>query len=110
MSPQVKQSVPAGCYFPQDLLGGEASNQLVRPIDLGLPSFQPERYARGVVSHASISCPPLMSVEPLPNVRDGILVKRLVQAIRYVANMRRCQYVVQRPERVRRWQRLSVEY
>src|SRR5882672_12399960 len=27
---------------------------------LGLPYFQPESYARGVVSHASISCQPLM--------------------------------------------------
>src|SRR4029077_21201930 len=49
-------------------------------------------------------------VEPLPNIRDGILVKRLVQTVRHVADMRRCEYVVQRPERVRRWQRLSVEY
>src|SRR6266850_4447843 len=81
MSPQVKHSIPAGCYFPQDLLGREASKQLVRPIDLGLPYFQPESYARGVVSHASISCQPLMGVEPIPNIRDGILVKRLVQTI-----------------------------
>src|SRR5438552_314330 len=51
-----------------------------------------------------------MGVEPLPNIRDGILVKRLVQTIRHVADMRRGQYVVQRPEGVRRWQRLSVEY
>src|SRR5258706_1440265 len=49
-------------------------------------------------------------VEPLPNIRDGILVKRLVQTIRYVADMRRCQYVVQRAEGVRRRQRLNVEY
>src|SRR5467141_1771751 len=94
MSPQVKQSVPARCYFPQDLLGRKASKQLVRPIDLGLPHFQPESYARGVVSHASISCQPLMGVEPLPDIRDGILVERLVQTIRYVADMRRCQHVV----------------
>src|SRR6266481_1313732 len=51
-----------------------------------------------------------MSVEPLPNIRDGILVERLVKTMRYVADMRRCQYVVQRPEGVRRRQRLSVEY
>src|SRR5882762_10787758 len=51
-----------------------------------------------------------MGVEPLPNIRDGILVERLVKAMRYVAEMRRCQYVVQRPERVRRRQRLNVEY
>src|SRR6478672_11659052 len=51
-----------------------------------------------------------MGVEPLPNIRDGILVERLVKTMRYVADMRRRQYVVQRPERVRRRQRLSVEY
>src|SRR4029077_5220159 len=52
----------------------------------------------------------LMGVEPLPNIRDGILVERLVKTMRYVADMRRRQYVVQRPERVRRRQRLTVEY
>ena len=51
-----------------------------------------------------------MGVEPLPNIRDGILVERLVKTMRYVADMRRCQYVVERPEGVRRRQRLSVEY
>src|SRR6202023_3766734 len=51
-----------------------------------------------------------MGVEPLPNIRDGILVERLVMTIRYVADMRRCQYVVQRPEGERRRQRLNVEY
>src|SRR3984893_1585331 len=51
-----------------------------------------------------------MRVETLPNIRDGILVERLVKAIRYVADMRRCQYVVQRPEGVRCRQRLNVEY
>src|SRR5580693_26039 len=39
-----------------------------------------------------------MAVEPLPNIRDGIFVERLVKTMRYVAEMRRCQYVVQRPE------------
>src|SRR6202521_3964722 len=58
MSPQVKQPVPARCYFPQDLLGRKGSKQLVRPIDLGLPCFQPESYASAVVSHGSISCQP----------------------------------------------------
>src|SRR4029077_21144686 len=48
----------------------------------------------------------LMGVEPLPDIRDGILVERLVKTLRYVADMRRCQYVVQRPEGVRRRQRL----
>src|SRR6202044_2398329 len=52
----------------------------------------------------------IMSVEPRPDIRDGILVERLVETLRYVADMRRCQYVVQRPEGVRRRQRLNVEY
>src|ERR1700719_1171957 len=51
-----------------------------------------------------------MGIEPLPNIRDCILVERLVKAVRYVADMRRCQYVVQRPEGVRWRQRLNVEY
>src|ERR1700674_3064221 len=55
------------------------------------------------------SCRILMGVEPLPNIRDGILVERLVKTMRHVADMRRCQHVVQRPERVRRRQRLNVE-
>src|SRR5580704_15303938 len=52
----------------------------------------------------------LMCVEPLPNIRDGILVERRVKTMRYVADMRRCQYVVQRPEGVRGRQRLNLEY
>src|SRR5216683_1039977 len=52
----------------------------------------------------------LMRVEPLPNIRDGILVERLVKTMRYVPEMWRCQYVVQRPEGVRRRQRFNVEY
>src|SRR5260370_10606862 len=48
--------------------------------------------------------------DPLPNIRDCVLVERLVKAMRNVADMRRCQYVVQRPEGVRRRQRLNVEY
>src|SRR6266478_168351 len=59
MSPQVKQSVSARRYFPQDLLGREASKKLVRPLDLGLPYFQPESYIRAFVSHGSTSCQPL---------------------------------------------------
>src|ERR1700687_3082635 len=51
-----------------------------------------------------------MGVEPLPNIRDGILAEGLVKTVRYVADMRRCKYVVQRPEGVRRRQRLNVEY
>src|SRR6202011_332869 len=52
----------------------------------------------------------LTGVEPLPNIRDGILVEGLVKTLRNIADMRRCQYVVQRPEGVRRRQRLNVEY
>src|SRR5438093_2419957 len=55
-------------------------------------------------------CHLCFGVEPLPNIRDSILVERLVKTMRYVADMRRCQYVVQRPEGVRRRQRLNVEY
>jgi hypothetical protein len=50
-----------------------------------------------------------MRIEPLPDIRYGV-VERLVKTLRYVAQMRRCQYVVQRPEGVRRRQRLNVEY
>ena len=53
---------------------------------------------------------PLMGVEPLPNIRDGIFVKRLVKTLRYVTDMGCCQYVVQRPERVRLRERLNIEY
>src|SRR5260370_3056133 len=52
----------------------------------------------------------VLGVEPLPNIRDGILVERLVKTMRYVADMWRRQYVVQRPEGVIRRQRLNVEY
>src|SRR5882724_54417 len=52
----------------------------------------------------------LMGVEPLPNIRDGILVERLVKTMRYVPDMRRREYVVEGPEGVRRRQRLDVEY
>src|ERR1700722_12327088 len=52
----------------------------------------------------------VLGVEPLPNIRDGIFVERLVKTLRYVTDMGRCQYVPQRPEGVRRRQRLSVEY
>src|SRR6266446_8722892 len=51
-----------------------------------------------------------MGVEPVPNIRHRILVERLVKTMRYVAEMGRCQYVVQRTEGVRRRQRLNVEY
>src|SRR6266446_6466296 len=56
------------------------------------------------------SCRVLIGVEPLPNIRDGILVERLGMTMRYVADMRRREYVVEGPEGVRRRQRLNVEY
>src|SRR5467141_2703713 len=102
MSPQVKQPVSARRYLPQDLVGREDSKKLVRPLDLGL-RFPWLHLLSTTPSH-------LCCVEPLPNIRDGILVERLVKTMRYVADMRRRQYVVQRPERVRRRQRLNVEY
>src|SRR5216684_8543223 len=51
-----------------------------------------------------------MGLEPLLNIRDGLLVERLVKTVGYVGDMRRCQYVVKRPEGVIRRQRLNVEY
>src|ERR1700682_2690101 len=56
------------------------------------------------------SCRVLMGVEPLPNIRDGILVERLVKIMRYVSDMRGREYVVEGPGGVRRRQRLGVEY
>src|SRR6266852_2308731 len=52
----------------------------------------------------------VLGSEPLPNIRDGIFVKRLVKTLRYVTDMRRRQYVVQRSKLVIRRQRLNVEY
>src|SRR5260221_5297655 len=51
-----------------------------------------------------------MGVEPLPNIGDSILVERFVMTLRYVADMRGCQYIVQRPEGVSRRQWLNVKY
>src|SRR5258708_34412787 len=59
--------------------------------------------------HLLSSIPSHLCVEPLPNIRDGILVERLVKTMGYLADMRRCQYVVQRPEGVIRRQRLNAE-
>src|SRR6266849_518713 len=55
MSPQVKKPVPAWRYFPQNLLGREACKKLVRALNLGVPCFQPESYARAFVSHGFVS-------------------------------------------------------
>src|SRR5260370_17487534 len=52
----------------------------------------------------------LEGVEPRAKIGDGMLVERLVKTVRYIADMRGCQYVVQRPEGVIRRQRLNVEY
>src|SRR5260370_41724227 len=43
-------------------------------------------------------------------MRDGFFEEFFVKTIRYVTDMRRCQYVVQRPEGVRGRQWLNVEY
>src|SRR5882762_10869799 len=59
---------------------------------------------------STTSCHLCFGVEPVPNIQDGILIEGLVKTMRYVAQMRRCQYVVQRPEGVGRRQRLNVEY
>src|SRR6267378_4540289 len=83
-------------------------------VDNPIPSVPPVMTATFPSSFLAIvfpcSCRVLMGVEPLPNIRDSILVERLVEAVRYVADMRRCQYVVQRPEGVILGQRLNVEY
>src|SRR4029077_20894999 len=52
----------------------------------------------------------LAIVEPLPNVRNSILIERLVKILRDIGDMRCCQDVVQRPEGGIRGQRLHVEY
>src|SRR5258708_3712312 len=89
----------------------------------GRPWWKPEHSLGAVQDHKELSfllfllllvrlrlcygC--LTGIEPPADIRDGILVERLVKTMRYVADMRRRQYVVQRPERVRRRQRLNVE-
>src|SRR5580700_291648 len=52
----------------------------------------------------------LTVVEPLPNVRNRILIERLVKPLRDIADVRCCQDVVQRPKGVIRRQRLNIEY
>jgi hypothetical protein len=65
MPPQVKKAVPARRYFPENLVGREASKKLVRAINLGVPSFQPESYVRDFASHQFISCKPLRFIRAL---------------------------------------------
>src|SRR5216684_7026402 len=90
--------------------GSQKACPLVR-VALSTPSVR-ELYKRLRFPwlHLLSTIPFHLCVEPLPNVRDGILVERLVKTKRYVADMRCCQYVVQRPEGVRPRQRLDVEY
>src|SRR5580704_2702657 len=52
----------------------------------------------------------LAVVEPLLNVRNRILIERLVKALRDIGDMRCCQDIVQRPEGVIWRQRLNIEY
>src|SRR5712692_8669605 len=86
-------------------LAFELFGHCLSPLLLSWNSLPPMLHARSLKSLRY-----LMGVEPLPNIRDGIPVERLVKTMRYVADMRGCQYVVQRPERMRRKQRLNVEY
>src|ERR1700681_2785296 len=58
MAPQIKQPVSARRYFPQDLLGRQASKKLVRPFGLRLPHLHPEGYIRSFVFHNFISFRP----------------------------------------------------
>src|SRR6266851_9658227 len=50
-----------------------------------------------------------MGVEPLPNIRGGILVERFVKTLRYVTDMGRCQHVILYSEGMRWRQRLNIE-
>src|SRR5580700_2006075 len=52
----------------------------------------------------------LTVVEPLPNVRNRILIERLVKPLRDIADVRCCQDVVQRPEGMIWRQGLNIEY
>ena len=61
-------------------------------------SLESEHRLAGVIGQMVRAAWCLTGFEPLPNSRDGILADRLVKTMRYVARMRRCQYVVQRPE------------
>src|ERR1700733_3177525 len=87
-------SLPGQCLDASETVRSQSVAFLMRLYCCGL----------GALGHG------LVGLEPLPNIRDGILVESLVKTLRYVADMRRCQYVVQRPEGVRRRQRLNVEY
>src|SRR4029077_2378065 len=72
------------------------------------PPHSPAMFLLLVKLRSCYGC--LMGVEPLPDIRDGILVERLVKTVRYVADMRRGQDVFQRPEGVIRRQGLDVEH
>src|SRR5580698_10195266 len=49
-------------------------------------------------------------VEPLPNVRNRILIERLVKPLRDIGDVRCCKDVVQRPEGMIWRQGFNVEY
>src|ERR1700720_573267 len=51
-----------------------------------------------------------MGIEPPPNIRDGILVERLVETVRYVAEMRRCENIREMAKRMLRRQRFDIEH
>jgi hypothetical protein len=52
----------------------------------------------------------LVTIQPQPNIRDGVLTERFVKTVRQIGDMRCRQYVVRRPKRAIRRQRLNVEY
>src|SRR5467141_3684657 len=107
----------ATCFCPalfpagrRRMRGSQKACPLVRVAPSILSARELHKRLRFPWLHLLSTIPFHFCVEPLPNVRDGILVERLVKTVRYVADMRRCQYVAQRPEGVRRRQRLDVEY
>src|SRR6266404_1883396 len=107
----------ATCFCPalfpaerRRMRGSQKACPLVRVAPSILSARELHKSLRFPLFHLLSSIPSHLCVEPLPNIRDGIFVERLIKTMRYIADMRRCQYVVQRPEGVRRRQRLNVEY
>src|SRR4029077_6527565 len=131
----VLQDVPCAATFVPIALTASSSSFRRRPV---IKTYAPSSANSFAVANPIPSVPPVMSatlslslldiffspeprnvltnrlwvigVEPLPNIRDGIFVERFLKALRYVTDMGHCQYVVQRPEGMRRRQWLNVEY
>src|SRR3984893_12829637 len=55
VSPQIKQTISARRYFALEVLGREASQKLVCPLDLRFPHLQAESYVGALVLHGFIS-------------------------------------------------------